>query len=400
MTEQRPVLEESSLYPVFQPILDIRQQQAIGYEALIRSYTGAPPPQLFAEARAAGRQLAFDRQCRELALREFAELPSRRSNKLLFLNVDVSALDDADSIEGWISEQVRASGLNQRQVALEIVEANVESTEKLIDFVERYRAAGFLIVLDDFGESHSNLNRVVHIKPDIIKVDKALIRGIDEDYYKQSIVQTITRLSNKIGAMTLAEGIETQEELFACYALGIQLFQGYFFAKPQRMEELAGSGCVSRLKETLPELNARIETRVQAVRDCYRSYEAVSNEVIAHLCDLRGEESVEACFYDVIERQPEIDCLYLLDAEGLQISDTVCRTCAGNMHVLFAPSCRGADHAFKEYYYYLKFLGNERYISEPYISLATGNLCRTIATRFEHEGEGRVLCIDFLYANG
>jgi len=394
-------LPEHDLFPVFQPILDIRKQQAIGYEALIRSRAGTIPPLLFAQARAAGKQLTFDRSCRSLALAHFSHHctvgDQDSSGKLLFLNVDVSVLDDGDTVVGWIGDQVRASGVSNRQVALEIVESSVQSTDKLIDFVNRYRAAGFLIVLDDFGDSHSNLNRVVQLKPDIIKIDKALIRNIDSDYYKQSIVQTITRLSNKIGAITLAEGVETQAELFACYALGIQLFQGFLFAMPKPVDLLPTSRCVERLKDHLPELNAEIVARVQHDRDNQSRYESLRSEVVKQL--IEEIDDIESLFYRVIDAHEEIDCLYLLDEEGIQISDTVCSSCSGNMHALFAPSSNNTDHSFKEYYYYLKLLGNEHYVSEPYISLATGNLCRTVASRFISHGGSAVLCIDFLIHN-
>lgn len=228
-------------------------------------------------------------------------------------------------------------------------------------------------------------------------MDKGLIRDIDSDHYKQSIVQTITRLSSKIGAITLAEGVETQAELFACYALGIQLIQGYFFARPERADLLPGSGCVEKLKANLPQLNAEIAARIQRDRDSQGRYIALSGEVSQAL--MQGSSDVETLFYQVIEANDEIDCLYLLDEAGQQISDTVCHTCAGNMHALFAPSSIGTDHAFKEYFYYLKHLGSERYISEPYISLATGNLCRTVTTRFSRQEISCVLCIDFLIHN-
>jgi hypothetical protein len=272
----------------------------------------------------------------------------------------------------------------------------VESTRKLIDFVDRYRRAGFLIVIDDFGQSHSNLNRVVQLKPDIIKVDKALIRDIDRDYYKRSIVQSITNLSNKVGAMILAEGVETKEEFFACYALGIQLFQGYFFDRPMRVEDMATANCKEQMKLLMPELNRFIADQLQRDRSSRTRFEMLSMKIIDQL--LSASSKFEDILYQVIESYSQIDAVYILDEDGIQISETACRICSGNMHALFAPSCLTADHSLKEYYYHLKGLNSDRYISEPYISRATGNLCRTVSSRFYNCGQTKVLCVDFLFS--
>jgi len=382
-----------SLYPVYQPILDIKKQTVIGLEALTRATDGTSPLDLFAEAAERNMSLDFDRACRASALSQFRELGVCSRDRLLFLNIDVSTLDDSGSVEGWIIEQVKNSGLSNRQVALEIVESSVEVTDRLIDFVNRHKQAGFLIVLDDFGESHSNLNRVVQLKPDIIKIDKALIRDIQADYYKQSIVQAIIKLSNKIGAITLAEGVETKEELFVCYELGIQLFQGYYFSKPKRPDEFPLSECAQKIERVLPELNEHIAAKVQRAQQKNQQYDSTSSEILALLG--LNDCQTEATLLSAIENHLHIDCLYLLNEQGVQISDTFCRTRAETLHPLFSPSEESTDHSFKEYYYYLKHLGTRRYISDPYISLATGNICRTVSSRFVYQGLPSILCVDF-----
>ncbi|EAU53985.1 sensory protein, containing eal-domain [Mariprofundus ferrooxydans PV-1] len=382
-----------SLYPVYQPILDIKKQVVIGLESLTRSTDGVSPLELFAEAAEHNMLLSFDRSCRSAALSQFRDLGECSRDRLLFLNIDVSALDDADSVAGWIIEQVKINGLANSQVALEIVESKVESTAKLIDFVNRHRQAGFLIVLDDFGESHSNLNRVVQLKPDIIKIDKALIRDIQTDYYKQSIVQAIVSLSNKIGAITLAEGVETRDELFVCYEMGIQLYQGYYFSRPKQPSEFPLFECMEALEHLLPELNEHIAAGIQRVQRENLQYNSISADIISRLHSTN--ESAEVVARWIMQAHVHIDCVYLLNEQGIQISKTVCRTRSETVHPLFSPSDEAADHSYKEYYYYLKYLGTNRYISEPYISLATGNICRTVSSRFIHQGGVCILCVDF-----
>ena len=393
MQTDKQGLLNHSLFPVYQPIIDVKKQQIIGLEALMRSVHQVSPPELFAAAKELNQLLEFDRSCRATALKKFHELGECSQRRLLFLNVDVSTLDDSESIAGWIIDQVKISGLTNRQVALEIVESKVESTDKLIDFVNRHREAGFLIALDDFGESHSNLNRLVQLKPDIIKIDKALIGNIQNDYYKQSIVQAIIKLSDKIGAITLAEGVETKEELLLCYELGIQLYQGYYFSKPKQTNEFPLLACAKKMKQLLPELNEHIARKIQKEQVKNREYENIS----LHIIDLLGLTScnMEESLLVIIDTHAQIDCIYLLDEHGSQIGKTFCKTQSGKAHPLFSPSQNGTDHSLKEYYYYLKYLDTNRYISEPYISLATGNVCRTVSSRLVYKGLQCVLCIDF-----
>ncbi len=94
------------------------------------------------------------------------------------------------------------------------------------------------VVLDDFGALHSNLNRLIISKPDIIKIDRQLIHNVSESYYQQSIIKSIIDLAKKIGSLTLAEGVENKEDVLKCHELGADLFQGFYFARPQSVERL------------------------------------------------------------------------------------------------------------------------------------------------------------------
>ena len=95
------------------------------------------------------------------------------------------------------------------------------------------RQRGFLVVLDDVGAGHSNLDRIPLIRPDIIKIDRSLITGVDADFYKQETFKSLVSLSRRIGALVVAEGIETEREAVAALELGADLLQGYFLGRPQ-----------------------------------------------------------------------------------------------------------------------------------------------------------------------
>src|SRR5690606_29381138 len=106
-----------------------------------------------------------------------------------------------------------------------------------------YRGRGFQTAIDDFGAGYAGLSRLVEFQPDLIKLDMALLRGIDTDPVRRTIVAGVAGIARGIGSTLLAEGVETADEYHALRELGIHLFQGYLFGRPalERLEPVADS---------------------------------------------------------------------------------------------------------------------------------------------------------------
>jgi EAL domain-containing protein (putative c-di-GMP-specific phosphodiesterase class I) len=95
-----------------------------------------------------------------------------------------------------------------------------------------HRAAGLRVAIDDFGAGHSGLNLLADFQPDMIKLDMKLLRGIDHQAPRQSIVRALLAMCRELGIEVVAEGVETLGEFRWFEAQGVQLFQGYLFARP------------------------------------------------------------------------------------------------------------------------------------------------------------------------
>ena len=104
-------------------------------------------------------------------------------------------------------------------------------------------------MIDDFGCEHSNIDRLIQIHPDVIKVDRSIIANIESDPYRQSILKSINSLAQMTGALCLAEGVETIEEIQTCHLLGVDLFQGYAFALPNPDLPTLEKETLARIKE-------------------------------------------------------------------------------------------------------------------------------------------------------
>jgi len=396
----RRILHDKDLTAHFQQVVYMTRQTVCGLEGLIRGFEGGaviPPKALFDAAAKKGLTMEFDRLCREKVLEAFGHIYQKNTDKLLFINLDASVLDIAGR-DGYLLEQVEKAGINPNNIVVEINETKVLDKDRLKSFMERYRTAGFLIALDDVGAGFSNLDRIPIVKPDIIKVDISLIRRIQDNHYKREVVKSLIRLATQIGAMVVAEGVETQEEAMETLRLGVNMIQGFYFSRPAPLSEK-------------PFANGRLADFAEAYKQfaakTVRQERRISSEIAAiarkALAELSGQKDFDKSLRNIVGRHTEVECAYVLDDCGLQCSDTVFGAGRNKTreNLIFYSARHGADHSMKSYYCQIAHGKRGKYISEPYVSLATGSLCVTFAETFKGADNKRyILCMDFCGAEG
>ncbi len=398
------IFSGESLEAHFQPIVSLRKKTISGYEGLIRGLhpaSGAliPPLELFSQAAESGETLELDRLCRKKVLESFAAVAGTKSDSFLSLNFEASIIDQGVVGSGVLNRQVEAAGLKPSLIALEIIESNVKNMGQLQKFIQTYRDYGFLIALDDVGAGHSNLNRIPLLKPDILKVDRYLVQNIHEDFYKQEVFKSLVGLSHKLGALTLAEGIETEEEALMVMDLGVDMIQGYFFSKPRRLGEVDERAVGARIGDISQKYKEVLFKKIDIKQFNLNKYEVMTREVQIELSKI-PEQDFDEKIREMFHYFPLVECLYVLDEKGVQVTETV----LGNAVKLrrhshmFRPAAKGEDHTMKDYFYMLVDGGLRKtiFITEPYLSLATGNICITFARLFRNMEKKKtfILCTD------
>jgi diguanylate cyclase (GGDEF)-like protein len=207
---------------LWQPIVELRTTRPVGVEALSR-FDGGDPKTVFGKAASVGSGPALEAVAITYAL-------SNRPNGLwVAVNVSLEAL-------GSTSVR-RALAGDLTGVVLEVTEHSGSDVPDLAGLVEDYRARGASIAVDDWGPGFSNLDRLVTLAPDIVKVDLSGVPSIDSGYARASI-DLITAWAESAGAMICAEGVETEEQWRELCAFGIHFGQGHFFGRPMPPEEL------------------------------------------------------------------------------------------------------------------------------------------------------------------
>ncbi|WP_299180210.1 GGDEF domain-containing protein [uncultured Neptuniibacter sp.] len=227
------ILESQSLYPHFQPIVDMRKGQVIGHEALIRGPAGsamASPGALFQTAIEHNLLHTLELLCRRCSLERFAAL---KPGGKLFLNISASLLGTPEHTEGFTAELLQDLGISIDDIVIELSEQHPFDQHGLSNgAVEYYRNMGFQIAVDDLGTGYSGLKLWSELKPEYVKIDRHFVSDIDTDPVKREFVRSIFNISNAMGCEVIAEGIERQEEVRELLELGIFIGQGFYLGYP------------------------------------------------------------------------------------------------------------------------------------------------------------------------
>lgn len=221
------------LHSVYQPIIALHDDTVYGYEALMRFPQNewfAGPQQLFDFAAAEGMVYTLDRLARECAIESSNGLNAQQK---LFINITAEIMEDPTFTPGRTLSLLKQCGLAPGNVVFEITErSSIDDFGKAKKTLDHYRNQGFQIAIDDAGAGYSSLQSIVELKPDFIKIDRSLIRGIHADPVKVHIVQTFTEFAAKLGSRIVAEGIETEDELRQIRGMGVHYGQGYLLGRP------------------------------------------------------------------------------------------------------------------------------------------------------------------------
>lgn len=219
----------STLWMAVQPIVVWGERAVRGYEALMRSVEPAlpHPGAILAAAEKLDRVVDVGRTVRERVAAIAHLLPVDAD---IYVNLHPTELTD----ETLYDPQGPLSELASR-VVLEITErASLRECPELATRIRRLRAMGFRLALDDLGSGYAALNSMSMLEPQVVKIDMGLVRDIHVSPTKQKIVHSITQLCHSLEIQVVAEGIETPLERDVLAVLGVDMMQGYLFAKPAK----------------------------------------------------------------------------------------------------------------------------------------------------------------------
>jgi EAL domain-containing protein (putative c-di-GMP-specific phosphodiesterase class I)/CheY-like chemotaxis protein len=218
----------SSLSLAYQPVIRSADGGIFGYEALLRSEEPTlPHPGAVLKAAARVRRVHdVGRAVRALVAAKAQQAALR--GVFLFVNVHTEDLMDP-ALYLPTAPLTRLA----KHVVLELTDReSLEHVTDVSDRIERLRALGYRIALDDVGAGQAGLDTFSRLEPEFVKVDTSVIRGIHQDANKAGIVRSLVRVCHNLGKAVIAEGVETEEERGSLLETGCDFMQGYFLGRP------------------------------------------------------------------------------------------------------------------------------------------------------------------------
>jgi EAL domain-containing protein (putative c-di-GMP-specific phosphodiesterase class I) len=229
------LLAPGGLTILFQPIFEIVDGQSMLFalEALARGCKGSNVERadvLFEYVRRKGMEVEIDRACVGAALRAASTVPG---SPAISINVHASTLERDDHFAAFLAETCHAQHVEISRIVLEIVEhQRFSDGDAFFAALNRLRALGVRIALDDIGLGYSNHRMLVEVCPDLFKIDRYFVDGCSRNPHACAAIESIVLLASRLGGRVVAEGIETAEDFATVRSLGIDLVQGYYFGRP------------------------------------------------------------------------------------------------------------------------------------------------------------------------
>jgi EAL domain-containing protein (putative c-di-GMP-specific phosphodiesterase class I) len=227
------IIEKGEVHTLVHPVLKLDDLTVIGYEALSRGPEGGEferPDKLFKVAYDADLVLRLERLCRRQAIRAAAELPPGR---MLFMNIEPEAIGDPELRDVMFTALLADAAITPDRIVLEITERQaITDFPSFRSTLEYLRALGFSVAVDDAGAGYGSLQVLAEVRPEWLKIDISLVRGVDTDEVRRQLMSSMVMFAERMDVKLIAEGIETAGELEALRELGVAYGQGFLFTQP------------------------------------------------------------------------------------------------------------------------------------------------------------------------
>ncbi|MCA0969568.1 EAL domain-containing protein [Halobacillus litoralis] len=232
--EFRQWMNNEELFMHFQPIVHTTSKTVQGYEALTRfpkSSNISNPIELFQLADELNQLFQLEKHTRELAIESIADYLN--PHQKLWVNVSPNVIHDQAYTPGFTHSVIKDTALSPQQIVFEITEQSaITDLTSFRELLNHYREQGFTVAIDDVGAGYSSLQTISEIKPDYLKVDRSLVTEIQRSSEKQYMLEALQQITLKMGSSLIVEGVETEEEFSQLLSMGVEMMQGYYFAKP------------------------------------------------------------------------------------------------------------------------------------------------------------------------
>nr|WP_306805890.1 EAL domain-containing protein [Caballeronia sp. BR00000012568055] len=392
LPQANEVIDGIALSTHLQPIYSLPHQREVGYEALLRgtSADGATitPFDLFGRAIISGRLAELDRMSHHTHLRNAA--PRLPDAQWLFVNINPSTFTDP-GYATRLASLARDAGLTPERLVIEVLESGGSDVIDLARATRAYRAQGFLVAVDDFGAGHSNIDRLLTLKPDIVKLDRSLVKAQSRGHLRDALMPRLVDLLHEAGMFVVAEGIETSDDLMLAARSNVDFVQGFLFGKPAA--SLAPRDIATPLFEHVYDTLAQIRRTERLATDLVLMPYRANLSTAARR--LSSGASTEAACADLLALPCTISCFFL-DQGGREFMPALPGAGAKAPSERFAPIADASTGRWDNRPYFVDAHAKPQEViaSAPYLSVTGSSLCVTLTIATQRAGRTIVAGVD------
>jgi EAL domain-containing protein (putative c-di-GMP-specific phosphodiesterase class I) len=385
----------------FQPVFSFPHRRAVGYEALLRVSDGdglaVSPLKFFEQLGSFDEQWAADRLCRLLHVHNFVQQAGDEG--WLFLNIHPAVfVRGAQQLEVLMSSvrTMQHLGLPMHRLVLEVTEDIMAQEADFERAVANVRETGCLLALDDFGAGHSNFDRIWHIHPEIVKLDRSLLRRACGSPRIARVLAQMVSLLHECGSLVLLEGVETRDEAMLALDVDVDMVQGFVFGRP--VPGMLGPAGASDEIEAIWTL---LDERHAATRRAHAGHVAPYRDALKRAAErLHGTPLADACA--ALLALPGVQVCFLLDEQGRHLAEPLLPPGARHpsQDPRFQPLGRAGDARWARRPYFRRALDEPAVVqmTRPYLSLHGAQMCVTLSMAVPGPAGLRVLCADIDWA--
>jgi len=230
------IIADVAFTTVFQPIVELRTDRVVGFEALTRFLDDTPPERRFAQAAGLGLGVELETSAVRLALVAAADLPC---DAWVSLNVSPAAITAQEPLASLVR-------MSPRPVVLELTEhVPIEDHQSVRGAIGTFGPA-VRVAIDDAGAGFASFRHIVELRPAFVKLNADFVRSVDGDDARQAFIAGLVYFANRTGCALVAEGIETVEERDTLRSIGVDLGQGFWLGRPAPVSEFGPVAVASR----------------------------------------------------------------------------------------------------------------------------------------------------------
>ncbi|WP_087047228.1 EAL domain-containing protein [Caballeronia ptereochthonis] len=395
LSAETGIVDGITLCTHLQPIYSLPHQREVGYEALLRGDAGGGalvgPFDLFGRAIVAGKLTELDRMSHLTHLRNAA--PLLPDAQWLFININPATFTDP-GYAARLAAATREAGLAPERVVIEVLESGGTDVAEISRATHAFRAQGFLVAVDDFGAGHSNIDRLLTLKPDIVKLDRSLVRAGSTHQrvpMRDALMPKLVDLLHESGMFVVAEGIETGEDLMLAARSNVDFVQGYLFGMPS--PRLARRGAATPLFDDVFDALAQMR-RTERLADDLLLWPYRSSLTQAAARFATGATTQAACA-DLLALPCTLSCFFL-DQGGREFMPGLAGAAAKAPSERFAPIADPSAGRWDNRPYFVDAHANPQQVitSAPYLSVTGTSLCVTLTIAMQRAAKPVVIGAD------